>query len=83
VHASELVGLIERDAFVSIAPNDSGSVEVQCATGEQVIAGGNDGSIGMFVVASRFATPNGWRVFANNTTAEAHNLLVHAYCLAP
>ena len=82
VRASELAAVIEHDASVNIPAGGFNGVEVQCAAGERVLTGGNDGFAGMFVVASRFDSPNGWAVFATNTTGTVRNLRVHAYCLA-
>jgi hypothetical protein len=83
VHAAQLGTINDRTSFTSVAAGAFGSASVQCAAGERIIAGGNDGFSGMPVAASRFASPNGWAVFANNTNASASNLTVHAYCLAP
>jgi hypothetical protein len=83
VRASELAGIVDREGNASVPAGALGSAEVQCAAGERLVGGGNDGFAGMFVVASRLAGPNGWTVFAANTTGSAHNLKVHAYCLVP
>jgi hypothetical protein len=86
VGASELGTVTQRSATSApIADNTSGSVEVQCNAGEQFLSGGNDGflSEGYYVIASRFAAPNGWAVFLRNDTGGSTNVIAHVYCLAP
>ena len=80
VGAGKLGTINERSATSgSIAAGSSGNVAVQCLAGEKVIGGGNDGFVdGPYVVASRFESPNGWRVFGWNATAGSRTITVHA-----
>ena len=65
VTSSELGSIADVQAVSSaIAPGAVGSVSVQCNAGERIISGGNDASFSEVVVASRFQSPNGWAVFA-------------------
>jgi hypothetical protein len=85
VGGPQLGTITERDGDSGpIAAGTGGSATVQCNAGEKVISGGNDGFVdGPYIVASRFASPNGWTVFGFNATSGSRSLTVHAYCLAP
>ncbi len=81
----ELGTVTQRSATsASIANNTSGSATASCLAGEQVLSGGNDGTLvnGFDIVASR-QEGNGWRVFLFNTSGGARTVTAHAYCLAP
>ena len=86
IGAGALGTITERTVVsASIANGSSGSAIVQCNAGEQFLSGGNDGSTidGYQIVASRFESPNGWRVFLQNNTGSATTVTAHVYCLQP
>lgn len=82
VGSAALAGITRRSNTGSIAAGANGSVIASCLPGEQVIAGGNDGSLDFRVVASRNDGTTGWRVFVVNEGAVAFNLTTHVFCLA-
>ena len=86
IGAGALGTITERTAVsASIISGASGFATVQCNAGEQFLSGGNDGNTtsGYQVVASRFASPNGWTVYLQNNTGGNTSVTAHVYCLQP
>lgn len=81
IRASELGTITRRSASNSaIAAGTVGSAAAACLAGERVIAGGNDASLDIDVVASR-DNGSGWTVFGRNNAASNRSITAHAYCL--
>ncbi|GAA4688951.1 hypothetical protein [Nocardioides nanhaiensis] len=83
VDSAALAGITRRSNGESIAAGTTGSVIASCEPGEQVIGGGNDGSLSFRVIASRNEGTTGWRVFVFNGGGGAATLTTHVFCLAP
>jgi len=83
VDSAALAGIVRRSGSGNIPAGSSGSVTAECQAGEQVIGGGNDGSLSFRVIASRNAGATGWTVFVLNEGANPSSLTTHVFCLAP
>jgi len=82
VAASELAGVTVRTNTAKVAKGANGSVSVDCAPGEQVLAGGGQpGHFGTEMTSSR-PQGEGWLYQALNNTAGEDTLTVFALCLA-
>lgn len=84
IGSTELGTITARSSgLINVGANLVGSATAECLPGEQVMGGGNDGSLSLRVVASRSQGQLGWRVFAFNDSGSNASLQAHVYCLAP
>ncbi|HEX3733519.1 MAG TPA: hypothetical protein VHU86_00040 [Solirubrobacterales bacterium] len=81
VRANELGTITQRNASATIKAGATGSVSVNCQTGEQIISGGGQPSVFGVEMTSTRPQGNGWLYQAKNTTATDQTITAFALCL--
>jgi hypothetical protein len=81
VRANELGTITQRNASATIQAGKTGSVSVNCQTGEQIISGGGQPSVFGVEMTTTRPQGNGWLYQAKNTTATDQTITAFALCL--